>query len=127
MRNFSWVVPEQVAGLAFPLPSDAEFLVDLGVSALVSLTERAPDLPESFQIMRVPIPDLTSPSLPQLEQAVEFALGVVAGGGKVGVHCGAGIGRTGTVLAAYFVRRGMSAKDATARVRELRPGSIVSS
>ena len=42
----------------------------------------------------------------------------------VGVHCGAGMGRTGTFLAAYLVSQGMTAHDAIAEVRRLRPGSI---
>ena len=36
----------------------------------------------------------------------------------------AGRGRTGTVLAAYFVSQGMPARDAVQHVRTLRPGSI---
>jgi len=42
----------------------------------------------------------------------------------VAVHCGAGLGRTGVVLAAYFVDGGLSAQNAISRVRRLRPGSI---
>jgi atypical dual specificity phosphatase len=42
----------------------------------------------------------------------------------VAVHCGAGLGRTGTVLAAYLVAGGEEARAALARVRELRPGSV---
>ena len=42
----------------------------------------------------------------------------------VAVHCLAGRGRTGTVLAAYFVHRGLSAREAIQKVRDLRPGSI---
>ena len=42
------------------------------------------------------------------------------------LHCFAGKGRTGTILACYFVEKGMRAEDAIAQVRELRPGSIES-
>jgi atypical dual specificity phosphatase len=42
----------------------------------------------------------------------------------VAVHCAAGLGRTGTVLAAYLVARGEEPRAALARVRDLRPGSV---
>ena len=42
----------------------------------------------------------------------------------VTIHCLAGRGRTGTVLAAYLVHRGMTARDAILKVRDIRPGSL---
>jgi atypical dual specificity phosphatase len=45
-------------------------------------------------------------------------------GMAVAIHCAAGLGRTGTVLAAYFVAGGLSSREAVEKVRDLRPGSI---
>jgi len=45
-------------------------------------------------------------------------------GQKIGVHCLAGQGRTGTMLACYLVSQGKSPGEAISEIRDLRPGSI---
>jgi protein-tyrosine phosphatase len=45
-------------------------------------------------------------------------------GVRVAVHCGAGLGRSGTLLAAYLVSQGAAPDAAIADVRAARPGSI---
>jgi atypical dual specificity phosphatase len=43
------------------------------------------------------------------------------------IHCAAGRGRTGTVLAAYILREeNLTADDAIKQIRSIRPGSIQS-
>jgi atypical dual specificity phosphatase len=42
----------------------------------------------------------------------------------VSIHCHFGRGRTGTILACWFVDQGMTAEQAIRHVRRLRPGSV---
>jgi atypical dual specificity phosphatase len=109
--------------MARPWPHDVAWLREQGVTAIVSLTEAVPDLP-GLDVMRLPVVDMTSPTVGQLHAAVGFMRDVVAKGGAVVAHCTAGMGRTGTILAAYLVSEGLPAEEALRRVRELRPGSV---
>jgi ADP-ribosyl-[dinitrogen reductase] hydrolase len=45
-------------------------------------------------------------------------------GGRVFIHCYAGLGRTGTVASLILMHYGMSARDAIQAVRAVPPGSI---
>jgi protein-tyrosine phosphatase len=44
--------------------------------------------------------------------------------GKVLVRCQGGTGRTGTMAAAYWIKKGLSASKAIEKVRKSRPGAI---
>ncbi len=129
-RNFSWLIPDEIAGMAMPAStvSDFESLKEQNIDAIVSLTEQPlySALIEEFgfEYKHVPIEDLTAPSLEQIDEFVEFATSMKERGKKVVVHCGAGIGRTGTMLACYLVHKGYSAAEAINEVRQKRPGSI---
>ncbi len=129
-RNFSWIIEDELAGMAKPssLVSDFEFLKEQGINAIISLTETS--LQKSvvnefgFEYLHLPIPDFSIPTLQQIEKFISFTNKLKEEHKKVVVHCKSGIGRTGTMLAIYFVTRGYSAKDAISEVRSKRPGSI---
>ena len=68
------------------------------------------------------------PEFDDLVYAVDFIHNRITNNEPVMVHCLAGLGRTGTMLACYLIKyQKMSADEAIQKVREERPGSIQSS
>jgi atypical dual specificity phosphatase len=128
-HGFSWIEKPLLAALARPSdPEDFTWLRQHGIEVLMSLTEDRPrrDWVEEANLLvfHEPMEDMEAPTQEQLDRCVSAILKANAKNMGVAVHCGAGLGRTGVVLAAYFVAKGMSAQNAIARVRRLRPGSI---
>jgi atypical dual specificity phosphatase len=132
MYNFSFLIDglagSACPGVAAPLEEDLNFLREQGVDTVVTLTE-APVIPRGelaghFHLRHIPVPDYHAPAIAQIEEFVRFVRQRREEGGKVLVHCMGGIGRTGTMLAAWLIAEGASASDAIRTVRAGRPGSI---
>ena len=114
-----------------PRPSDPDELAWLrrnGIQVLLSLSEdrlrRDWIDAAGLLVMHVPIIDMDAPTQDQLDRCVSAIARARSQKMGVAVHCTAGLGRTGAVLAAYLVAQGFTPEAAVARVRELRPGSI---
>ncbi|MBO7941350.1 dual specificity protein phosphatase family protein [Streptomyces sp. S9] len=95
---------------AAPSPAGYRALAGLGFTTVVDL--RAEDLSAhqlggpgkaGLDVVRLPIRDGQTPKPAQVQRLLAT---VAAAEGKVFVHCGAGVGRTGTMAAAYLVRTG---------------------
>ena len=128
-HGFTWIEKPLLAALARPSePEDFAWLREQGVELLLCLTEDRPrrDWVEEANLLvfHEPVEDMEAPTQEQLGRCVSAILRANEKGMGVAVHCQAGMGRTGTVLAAYFVAKGMSAVEAIGRVRRMRPGSI---
>ncbi len=68
-----------------------------------------------------PIPDLHAPALDELLPLLAEIGRRLDAGGHVLVHCGAGIGRAGTVAVCVLLQRGFTTDDALAHVADHRP------
>lgn len=125
--NFSWVEDGRVAGMGLPHPEPWGALRAAGVSSVLTLTEQplaAAGCPADITCLHVPLVDFGTPTLDELRRCVAFINEQVEAGQSVAVHCFAGVGRTGTVLAAWMVSQGRTAEDAIRTLRALRPGSV---
>jgi len=63
------------------------------------------------------VPDGGAPTMEQAEEFVRFVTEQRAAQRPVAVHCEAGVGRTGTLLATYLIAQGENATAAIQRVR----------
>jgi len=68
-----------------------------------------------------PIPDLHAPAIDDAEALVDGVLRHLREGRTVLAHCGAGIGRAGTLAAAVLIAGGATVEEAVATVAASRP------
>lgn len=110
---------------------DLPSLYDSGIRAVVSLLNLPADQKlyedAGFSYLCLPIPDGFPPNLEQTRRFVRFLNEQQQQSQAVAVHCAAGRGRTGTLLATYLISQGVHWLEAVARVRSAQPGAIETS
>ena len=125
--NFSWILEGSLAGAQGPTNTrDITFLKLQDIQAVVRMEENTISTePWGLKELYEPVRDFTAPSMEQIHQIVTFVEEEMETWERpVVVTCAAGIGRTGTILACYFVKVGYQPQEAIDWVRQLRPGSI---
>jgi atypical dual specificity phosphatase len=129
-RGFLWLKRGVLAGtprpgVFFDLRYDLDALKRVGVTALVSVTQTPveKDIISEYGIkcLRSPIPDMGAPDIEQAITICQAMERMIAADDVIAVHCRAGLGRTGTVLASYLIWEGTSALSALETVRRIEP------
>jgi len=128
--NFSWLIEGKLAGSAIPTSfEEIKWLVDGGVKSIVTVREESldDDWIKNINYLHIHSNDMGVPEFEDLVKAVDFIHQRITNNEPVMVHCLAGLGRTGTILACYLIKyQKLSADDSIQKVRESRPGSIQS-
>ncbi|HET6406652.1 MAG TPA: protein-tyrosine phosphatase family protein [Chthoniobacteraceae bacterium] len=139
-----WVEPGKLAGMPMPLLATARrenptsplhaydddllLLHEVGIRAVVGML----NVPlhsvifssAGFEHHLMPIPDGGVPTPEQFREYLRFVRAQLEAGNPTAVHCAAGLGRTGTVLAGFLIAEGVPLNAAITRIRAARPGAI---
>lgn len=142
MQLVTWVVPNEIAIARIPVKKeDLKLIKSMGCRAIVCLaTEReiAPFwggilayessvISEGMEFYFLPVEPGQAPELKEMIDLLNWISSRAARSRPVAVHCFAGIGRAGTIAAAYLIfSRGMTARAAIDYVRRIRPNAVES-
>ena len=125
--GFVWVEDSKLAGSGYPSSrGQVEWLAAQGINSILTLTPNPLPIDWtkglSLDLGHVPMQDHGLPDMHSLDEAAAFVRGRLREEKVVVVHCLAGEGRTGCVLASYLIsQKRMKAEEALATLRKIKP------
>lgn len=133
-----WVEPDRLLAGEYPARHDAETtrqrldaLIQAGFNTFIDLTRdneiipymhtlmeeaKLYDVPVEYQ--RFPIGDFGLPTPEMMQDILDMIDASLQMGRKIYLHCWGGIGRTGTTVGCYLVRRGKTGEAALAQLAQ---------
>lgn len=123
--SLAWVTSQLAVGSAPMSDAQLDRLHEDGITAILNLCGEYCDLhtieqAHGFEVYYLPIADEEAPDLDAMEGGLAWLDEALYLGKKVLIHCRHGIGRTGTVLNLYLLRKGLGHARAGKILKNLR-------
>jgi protein-tyrosine phosphatase len=123
--QLTWITGHLAVGQAPMSYEDLDSIRAEGIDAIVNLCGEFCDLHEieedsGFEVYYLPIPDESAPDMADMEDALAWLDEAIYLGKKILVHCRHGIGRTGTFVTSYLLRKGLGLKIAGKKLKGTR-------